>query len=255
MNTLNTYTTKDILMFCDLDILLAKIRNLNTFMRNCVDTLPHKTAQCKAGVGIEYTISNMFILPTPSYGYMLVQGSYLGCEYLVRKALACATKESLTSSIQNNDIIKKSGTTNSRFIDAALQCACRQNNTKIVSLLLTNGATDYNGGLFAACKGGHYALVHKMILLGALDTNGNGIKLACKYGYLNIVIRLWPINFWVSRDEMLGIACQNKQYDIVNYLIFTCSTARCSACNKTVEEHIEQYAEYCSKKMESNFTK
>lgn len=248
MNTLNTYNTKDILMFCDLDILLAKIRNLNTFMRNCVDTLPHKTAQCKTGAKHTYTISNMFILPNPSYGYMLVQGSYLGCEYLVRKALACATKEMLSESILTSDIIKKSVATDHSYLNAALHCACRQNNTKIVSLLLAHGATDYNGGLVAACKGGNYAIVHKMILLGAIDVNGSGIKLACKYGYLNIVIRLWPISFWISRDVMLGIACQNGHLDIVNYLIYTCSTSRCSTCNKTVEEHIEQYAEYCSKK-------
>lgn len=248
MNILSTYVIKDILMFCDLGVLLPKIRNLDMCMRHCVDTLLHKTAQCKTGVKRTYTISNMFILPTPSYGYMLVQGAYLGCEYLVRKALACATKEMLSESILTNEIVKKTGIKDCSHLNAALHCSCRQNNTKIVSLLLAHGATDYDGGLISACKGGHYALVHKMILLGARD-NGTGIKLACKYGYLNIVIRLWPSNYWTGRDEMLGIACQNGHFDIVNYLIHTHATARCTTCNKTIEEHIEQYAEYCSKKV------
>jgi hypothetical protein len=60
---------------------------------------------------------------------------------------------------------------------------------ELVDLMLTRGATNYNGGLFDACQCGHIELVELMLTLGATDYEW-GLLCARQSGHLNIVLLL-----------------------------------------------------------------
>jgi hypothetical protein len=71
-------------------------------------------------------------------------------------------------------------------IKAGLRGACSGGHIKIVDLMISYGASDFNGGLYEACVGGHIEIVRSMISHGATDFN-HGLYEACVGGHIEIV--------------------------------------------------------------------
>ena len=78
-------------------------------------------------------------------GYLTLKGTdFEVCEYggLLEDCIKCEPNEGLSG-------------------------ACRGGHTKLVEILITKGATNFDGGLYEACEGGHMPLVELMITEGA----------------------------------------------------------------------------------------
>ena len=62
----------------------------------------------------------------------------------------------------------------------------KKEHKDLVELMISKGATNWNGGLLGACQGGHLNLAKLMISKGANNWNG-GVRYACEEGHLNMV--------------------------------------------------------------------
>lgn len=95
--------------------------------------------------------------------------------------------------------------------------ACRNNNIKLIELLITNNAYFWNEGLEQACYGGHPEVVNFMVKKGANDWN-MGLRAACSGGHMDMIIAMTAkgANDWNGGLEQ---ACRGGHSKIVNFMM------------------------------------
>src|SRR3972149_3334310 len=104
-----------------------------------------------------------------------------------------------------------------------------------VNLMIEKGANDWDGGLWGACRGGHYDLANFMIQKGANDWNW-GLQSACQGGHrdlVNLMISLGATNW----NWGLIFACLGGHRDLVNLMIEKGATY-CKHCDRNADDHL-----------------
>lgn len=153
----------------------------------------------------------------------------------------------------NDEILKQKLTKQScesyqYFLDSGLCGACRGGYLKLVHLLISKGAEDWNSALVDACYGGHLEIVHLLISKGANGANSwdsglvgachsghleiaqlmiskgaddwnSGLVSACEAGHLDLAQLMIANGAEDQVDHVLGSACLGGNLDIVRLLI------------------------------------
>ena len=120
------------------------------------------------------------------------------------------------------------------WINEGFATACATGQQKLVQLLITQGANDWNRGLGASCRGGHEVLVRLMITRGANDWNW-ALTGACRSGRQELVQLMITkgANNW---NGALYYACAESHQDIVQLMISK-GANHCGWCKKSLALH------------------
>lgn len=105
------------------------------------------------------------------------------------------------------------------FINDGLFYACEMANVKVLHFLIERGATNWDGVLVGACKGGHMNIVQWIISKAErkLDWN-SGLALACEAGNIDIIKLMISkgANNW---DHGLYRACYAGNAEVAKFMI------------------------------------
>jgi ankyrin repeat protein len=99
-----------------------------------------------------------------------------------------------------------------------LNKACENNNMKIVSLLLENGAIPNNDALDAACLNNNCEMVEKLLEYGCIPKGDNALTNACIVNNLEIAFLLMGFGAKPNIDT-LCICIEEDNLDILTLLI------------------------------------
>lgn len=119
-----------------------------------------------------------------------------------------------------------------------LKFASYSKNYDIINLLIKKGATWFDGGLFRACQIGDYKLAKYMIDKGATDFN-TAFRIACSGNNLDIIMLLikYDITDW---NGGLPFCAYNKNLQIAKLLIDNGATNIAEVYHYNNEKHKTQ---------------
>ncbi len=106
--------------------------------------------------------------------------------------------------------------------------ACRGGHVNMVNLMIEKGANNWDFGLYGACVGGHLNMVNLMIEKGANDWNW-GLRNACLKGHMPVVKLMIKMGakYW---NDGLCCACKEGHTDIINLMIQK-GASKCLNCD------------------------
>jgi len=147
--------------------------------------------------------------------------------------------------------------------DAAFRIACQKGHLDIIKYLLTSpelvkhsniSAKDNEGLQWAACHG-HFEVVKYLMTSRDLKEHAkignnycNALTMTCSSGHINILdyfLNQEKIDIHIFNDSAFVSACNNKQYDLLEYLIFDYNISK----TKFIVEHLQNKPDIQVEKM------